>query len=75
MTLTFRRDDSVGAVLPPDRGYWVLDANGNVRGVVAGSGRAWWAGPVSPSRTKRLPWTVCAETRIAAAERLVRGRP
>jgi hypothetical protein len=76
MTLTYTRDDSVSPALQPtDRGYYVKDAQGRVRGVVAGSGRSWYAGPVSPSRSRIPSWTVRGETRAAAAERMLRGRP
>jgi len=77
MTLTYRPASvsAVPALQAPDRAYVVMDAAGRVRGVVAGSGRAWYAGPVSPSRTRIPSWTVRGETRAEAAERMTRGRP
>lgn len=77
MTLTYRRVGTsvVPALRPPDRAYAAMDESGRLMAVVAGSGRSWWAGPISPSRTRIPSWTVRAETREAAALLMVRGRP
>lgn len=75
MTFTYRRADTLVPVLQaPDHAY-VIEEGERVWGVVAGSGSNWYAGPVSPSRTLRPPWTVRGESRAAAAELLTRGRP
>jgi hypothetical protein len=70
-----REDAAVPALRPPDRAYLVHDAAGRFRGIVAGSGRLWAAGRPGPLRSR--PWVavVQAESRDAAARRLVDGRP
>ena len=76
MTYRYQRDDTITpAIQPPDRGYRVIDAAGRLRCVVAGSGANWAAGWVGPTRSRPvIPGTV-AETRSAAVDRLLRGRP
>ena len=74
---TYQRTDAthVPALQAPDRAYLVLDERGRVRCVVAGSGANWAAGWVGPTRSRPvIPGTV-AETRSAAVDRLLRGRP
>lgn len=74
--LTYRRADHiVPALQAPDRAYLIEDQAGRVRGAVAGSGRVWAAGRIGPLRSRPFVAVVTAETRAAAARRLVEGRP
>lgn len=81
MTLTYRRDDTLAPFLEDGHhAYRIEDDAGHAHGMVASGStssgaRGWWAYRPMPSRV--VPWTVAAfaETRKAAAERLVRGRP
>jgi hypothetical protein len=71
--VTLQRDDSlVPALTPPDRAWRVLGPDGVFRGgVVAGSGRAWSAGRVMPSRTRPIaPVGGVVTSRRAAVELL-----
>lgn len=76
MTYTYRRNDAVGSVVAPDRGYEAYDQSGRLRAVVAGSGRSWTAGRVGPKRTARVMTpTTWAQSRDAAVRLLISGRP
>jgi hypothetical protein len=73
--LAFTRDDDAAPRKAPGERAYLFHVHGHVRGVVAGSGRSWFAGPIPPSRTRIPSWTVWGETRSAVAERMTRGRP
>ena len=69
-----RNDAIVPALVPPDRAYEIREG-GRLMGVVAGHGSLWAAGRVMPSRSRPILPVTQGETRKAAAELLVRGRP
>jgi len=74
--IRYVRDDAlVPALTAPDRAYRILDERGRLLGVVAGHGSLWAAGRIMPSRTRPILPVTQGETRKAAAELLVGGRP
>ena len=70
-----RNDAAVAALTPPDHAYEVRDGRDRLLGMVAGSGRAWTAGRIGPTRSRPFIACVRAGTRADAVDRLVRGRP
>lgn len=76
MNVRYVRDDSVvQGLAPEDRAYRILDASDRLVGVVAGSGRTWCAGRISPLRGRPIIPAAMAESRDAAVRLLVEGRP
>ena len=73
MTRYIRNDAAVPWPITEDRAYEIRDERDRLLGVVAGHGRLWAAGRPRPGGG--FAGVVMAESRRAAVDRLVRGRP